>query len=87
MENETTYTFSAELLSTVAQLLQLAILTGTDLYDHLQTLQVVTRDGKVHVSEGFKQKLDDEITRLTSQVEALSTQQLQFGFSLDNSGN
>ena len=87
MENETSYTFSTELLSTVAQLLQLAILTGTDLYDHLQTLQVVTRDGKVHVSEDFKKKLDDEIARLTAQAETLSSQQLQLGFKLDNSGN
>jgi hypothetical protein len=87
MENETTYTFSPELLATVAQLLQLAILTGTDLYDHLQTLQMVVQDGKLHVSAEFKQKLAEEITRLTSQAESLATQQLSFGFKLDQSGN
>lgn len=85
MENETTYTFSVELLATVAQLLQLAILTGTDMYDHLQTLQMVTQDGKLHVSEGFKQKLSEELTRLTVQAQALSAQQPQFGFNFDNS--
>lgn len=87
MENETTYTFSAELLATVAQLLQLAILTGTDLYDHLQTLQMVTKDGKLHVSDDFKVKLSEEITRLTVQAESQASQQLQFGFKFDNSGN
>ena len=87
MENETTYTFSADLLATVAQLLQLAILTGTDMYDHLQTLQMVINDGKLHVSESFKEKLAEEITRLTVQAQTLSTQQLQFGFNFDNSGN
>lgn len=82
MENETTHTLSSELLSTVAQLLQLAILTGTDLYDHLQTLQVVTRDGKVYVSDAYREKLEQEIARLSAQAESLSSQQLQLGFKL-----
>lgn len=87
MENETTYTFSTELLATVAQLLQLAILTGTDLYDHLQTLQIVVRDGKIHVSDDYKNSLNGEIARLTEQAETLSSQQLSLGFKIDNSGN
>lgn len=87
MENETSYTFSTELLATVAQLLQLAILTGTDLYDHLQTLQVVTRDGKVYVTDSFKERLSEEIGRLSAQAETLASQQLQLGFKLDGSGN
>lgn len=87
MENETTYTFSTDLLATVAQLLQLAILTGTDLYDHLQTLQVVTRDGKVYVSDAYKDKLTEEIGRLSAQAETLASQQLQLGFKLDGAGN
>jgi len=82
MENETTHTLSSELLSTVAQLLQLAILTGTDLYDHLQTLQVVTRDGKVYVSDAYREKLEQEIARLSAHAESLSFQQLQLGFKL-----
>lgn len=87
MENETTHTLSTELLATVAQLIQLAILTGTDLFDHLQTLQMVSRDGKLYVSDAFKQKLNEEITRLASQAESLASQPFQVGFNIDNSNS
>lgn len=87
MENESTHTLSTELLATVAQLIQLAILTGTDLFDHLQTLQMVSRDGKLYVSDAFKHKLNEEIARLASQAESLSSQHLQVGFNIDNSNS
>ena len=40
MDNKV-YTFSNDLVATIAQLIQLAILTGTDVYEHLLTLQTV----------------------------------------------
>lgn len=70
--DKTVYTFSSGLVSTVAQLLQLAILTGTDLYDHLMTLQLVDDDGKLSVSPAYQEKLGAEILRLTQQAERIS---------------
>lgn len=74
------FTFSDELVTTVAQLLQLAILTGTDVYDHLRTLQVVECDGSLVVSPAYREKLDAEIRRLVQRAEQSAQQP---GFSLE----
>lgn len=74
------YTFSDELVATVAQLLQLAILTGTDVYDHLRTVQVVESDGSLVISPAFREKLDAEILRLAQRAEQSTRQP---GFSLE----
>jgi hypothetical protein len=84
MENNTIYTMSPDLITTVAQLLQLAILTGTDLYDHLQTLQMVTKGDKLQVSPEFKERMEAEIARLSAQAEALASQQLPLGFKFES---
>ena len=67
-----TYTFSDELISTVAKLLQLAMLTGTDIYDHMRTIQTTPdSDGKLVLGADFKQKLDQEVERLMGQAAQL----------------
>jgi hypothetical protein len=69
---DNTYTFSDELISTVAKLLQLAMLTGTDIYDHMRTIQATpSEDGKLVLNVDFKQKLDQEIERLMGQATQL----------------
>ena len=69
---DNTYTFSDELISTVAKLLQLAMLTGTDIYDHMRTIQATpNEDGKLVLNVDFKQKLDQEIERLMGQATQL----------------
>ena len=69
---DNTYTFSDELISTVAKLLQLAMLTGTDIYDHMRTIQATPgEDGKLVLNVDFKQKLDQEIERLIGQASQL----------------
>lgn len=84
MENSTIYTMSPDLVTTVAQLLQLAILTGTDLYDHLQTLQMVAQGDKLQVSPEFKARMEAEIERLTAQADALASHQLSLGFKFES---
>ena len=73
MENKV-YTFSNNLVATVAQLLQLAILTGTDLNDHLMTLQMVDSagDGKLTISPEYQQKLNAEILRLVQKADEMA---------------
>jgi len=73
MDNKV-YTFSDNLVATVAQLLQLAILTGTDLHDHLLTLQVVAAegDGKLVISPEYQQKLNAEVLRLVQKAEEMA---------------
>ena len=78
--SKTVYTLSNDLVATVAQLLQLAILTGTDLYEHLMTLQLVETDGKLSVSSEFQDKLNAEIQRLAQSAEEMSS---EVGFELE----
>lgn len=78
--DKTVYTLSNDLVATVAQLLQLAILTGTDLYDHLMTLQLVAVDDKLSVSPAYQDKLNAEVLRLTQQAEEMSR---EGGFGLE----
>jgi len=76
------FTFSDDLVATVAQLLQLAILTGTDVYDHLRTVQVVEQEGSLVVSPDYREKLNAEILRLSQRAEQ-STQQPEFTLETD----
>jgi hypothetical protein len=72
MDNKV-YTFSPDLVATIAQLIQLAILTGTDVYDHLLTLQTVNdSEGKLIVSPAYQEKLNAEVLRLTQQAEEMA---------------
>lgn len=67
------YTFSNNLVATIAQLIQLAILTGTDVYDHLLTLQTVDdSEGKLVVSPEYQEKLNAEVLRLTQKAEEMA---------------
>jgi hypothetical protein len=76
------FTFSDDLVATVAQLLQLAILTGTDVYDHLRTVQVVEKEGSLVVAPAYREKLNAEILRLSQRAEQ-SAQQPEFALETD----
>jgi hypothetical protein len=76
------FTFSDDLVATVAQLLQLAILTGTDVYDHLRTVQVVEQEGALVVAPAYREKLNAEILRLSQRAEQ-SSQQPEFTLETD----
>jgi len=80
-QNTQVHTLSADVIATIAKLLQLAMLTGTDLYDHLKTLQLVSRDQQLYLSDVFQQKLEEEIARLTEKASTLPLAQLQVGFN------
>ncbi len=67
-----TYTLSDTLVTTLAKLLQVAILTGTDVYDHLRTIHCVVQDGQIHTSPEFEERLSEEINSMLARAEALS---------------
>lgn len=70
-QNET-YVFSDDLAITMAKLIQVAMLTGTDIYDHLRTIQCVINDeGKITTSPDFTESLATEISSMLERVESL----------------
>ena len=79
--NEKSLTFTDDLIATVAQLVQLGMLTGTEIYDHLATVRcVVTDDEKLAVCPEFRANLDAEIQRLKAAADSSSS---ALGFSPD----
>jgi len=77
LSNDTTsevYVFSDDLVATLAKLIQLAILTGTDVYDHLRTIQCVTNDGQICTSPDFAEKLQLEIASMLERAQSHTTE-------------
>ena len=72
---EEVFVFSNDLVATLAKLIQVAILTGTDIYDHLRTIQCVTADGQIHTSPEFTEKIQQEIESMLERAQDLQSEQ------------
>jgi len=72
-QNEVTLTDDA--ISAVAKLLQLAILTGTDIVDNLRTLRLVQEGDKVTVSPSFVETFESNLQNMIAELETETTEQ------------
>lgn len=66
------FKFSDNLVATLAKLVQVAILTGTDIYDHLKTVQCVNVDGQLVLSADFSESLNQEIADMLERASSLT---------------
>ena len=64
MSTENELTLSDDAISGIARLLQVAILTGTDIIDNLRTLRLVNVDGNLRLSPEFVENFNDNIDRM-----------------------
>lgn len=62
-------------IALVAKLLQIGILTGTDIVDHLRTLRLTLKDGELVPDADFEAALDKEIGNMLSKVAELETKE------------
>lgn len=69
------YVFSDDLVATIAKLVQVGILTGTDIYDHLRTIQCVSKDGQLITSPDFAEKIQQEISSMLERAQGLQSEQ------------
>ena len=53
----------------VAKLIQLAILTGTDIVDHLRTFEVEDEDGLLKLTKNSKERIEEEIKEMADRIE------------------
>tara|TARA_B100000900_G_C20596406_1_gene723596 strand:- start:3895 stop:4113 length:219 start_codon:yes stop_codon:yes gene_type:complete len=69
---------SDEVVAHIAQLVQIAILTGTDIVDNLRAVELVNDEGtnKLFLTEDYRAKSDDNIKRMIDEVEQLGNEQL-----------
>jgi hypothetical protein len=69
----TTYTLSDDTIAQIARLLQIAILSGTDIVDNLRTLQLTTNeDGSLSPESNYLRNFDDNLNRMISAIAAMT---------------
>ena len=61
--------FSDELIADVARTLQIAILTGTDIVDHLRTFEVEDESGFIKLTKESKERIEREIEEMATRIE------------------
>ena len=60
--------FSDEVISQIAQLLQVAMLTGTDIVDNLRTLRMIVDDGILVTDPNFSETFELNIQNMLTQA-------------------
>jgi len=70
------YTLSDNAISAIARLVQLAILTGTDVVDNLRTLQLTVDGDKLTVSEEFRKNFEANLNELAQKAMRLNEREV-----------
>ena len=60
--------FSDQLIADVARILQIAILTGTDIVDHLRTFEVEDEEGILKLTKSSKERIEKEIESMLGRI-------------------
>jgi uncharacterized protein YbjQ (UPF0145 family) len=72
-----TATLSDHAIIRIVDLLQLALLTGTDIIDNLRTLRLTVDGSKLVISDEDNQAFIDAVRRLQDRAEELSAEGMQ----------
>ena len=65
---------SDDTISQIAKLVQLAILTGTDVVDNLRILELVEDEGVLNPSPEFLQRIEENISSLMEEAQNASSE-------------
>jgi hypothetical protein len=69
----TAYSLSDDTISQIARLLQIAILSGTDIVDNLRTLQlVVDEKGQLSPDPAYLSNFDENLNRMIAAIAAMT---------------
>ena len=60
--------FSDSLIADIARTLQIAIITGTDIVDHLRTFEVEDEKGLLKLTKSSKERIEKEISTMLRRV-------------------
>ena len=69
-----TVTLSDQSIVRIVDLLQLALLTGTDIIDNLRTLRLTVDGAKLILSESDNQDFQDAVQRLQDRAEEIAAE-------------
>ena len=69
MSQSHTYKLSDTAISQVAKLLQMAMLTGTDIVDNLRTLELVGTDNLLEPTPEFLERVENNVSSMMQELE------------------
>jgi hypothetical protein len=69
-------TLTDNVIAHVAQLIQVAILTGTDIVDNLRLAQFTVVNGKLDLSPDYQENFSNNISKLLQEAVTLSSEQV-----------
>ena len=67
-------TLSDSTIAHVAQLVQLAMLTGTDAVDHMRMMTLVDVDGSLELDPDYEQRSEDNVQRMIQEAVRLQSE-------------
>jgi uncharacterized protein YbjQ (UPF0145 family) len=71
---DNTVTLSDQAIVRIVDLLQLALLTGTDIIDNLRTLRLTVDGAKLTISESDNQAFNEAVQRLSDKADELAAE-------------
>jgi hypothetical protein len=67
-DTETTFKFNDEVIAHVAKLLQLAIISGTDIVDHMRMVELVEQEGQLYLTPEYSQRSEANIEKMIQEI-------------------
>ncbi len=67
------YKLSDEVISNIAKLLQIAILTGTDIVDNLRTIRCQVSEDSIEIHPDFEKSLAENIQKMMDEIPGQET--------------
>ena len=67
------YKLSDNVISNIAKLLQIAILTGTDIVDNLRTLRCQVSEDNIEIHPDFEKSLAENIQKMMDEIPGQET--------------
>ena len=61
--------FDDSLISHIAKILQVALITGTDIVDNLRTIRLEEKEGNIHMSPKYEEEFNKNIENLLSELQ------------------
>ena len=56
--------FNDEVIAHIAKILQMALITGTDVVDHLRMVALTEKEGQLFLDEEYSSVIEDNIDRM-----------------------
>jgi hypothetical protein len=67
-------TLSDTVIGHIAQLVQIAILTGTDVVDNMRMIRLVDNEGTLELDEDYAQQASDNVQRMLQEAASIQSQ-------------